>query len=167
MVGIVLQYSHTPIFKAWGSTSRTQHPLRKGIVRRQFPSFRGTMWRNNGRSPWNGSRFKHICAFYVEVTNIHKVKLKMSCYNCDLDRSVRVCSQYTQVCANSMSTPRANALGIWLPVSHTPSFIGTTNPFRTGLIPWLTHWGFNCLASTQPYSNYYGSISFKLCSLTL
>ena len=31
--------------------------------------------------------------------------------------------------------PQANALGIWLPVSHAPSCIGTTNPSRTGLNP--------------------------------
>ena len=31
--------------------------------------------------------------------------------------------------------PRANALGIWLPVSHAPSCIVTTNPSRTGLNP--------------------------------
>ena len=42
-----------------------------GIVRRQFPSLRGTTWRNNGRRMWNGSRFEHICAIYVEITNIH------------------------------------------------------------------------------------------------
>ena len=28
-------------------------------VRWQFPSLRGTTWRNNGRSAWNGSRFEH------------------------------------------------------------------------------------------------------------
>ena len=44
-------------------------PLTTGIVRRQVPSLRGTTWRSNGRSAWNGSRF--ICAFYVEITNIH------------------------------------------------------------------------------------------------
>ena len=31
--------------------------------------------------------------------------------------------------------PRANALGIWLPVSHAPSCIVTTNPSTTGLSP--------------------------------
>ena len=31
--------------------------------------------------------------------------------------------------------PRANALGIWLLVSHAPSFLGTTNPSRNGLNP--------------------------------
>ena len=53
------------------------------LLRRQFPSLRGPTWRNNGRSAWNGSRFEHICAFYAEITNIHRVKLKMSCYNRD------------------------------------------------------------------------------------
>ena len=38
--------------------------------------------------------------------------------------------------------PRANALGIWLPVSHAPSCIVITNPSRTGLNPLirLVHW---------------------------
>ena len=63
----------------------------------------------------------------------------MSCYNRDLDRSVGVC------CHNALGLvrtvrliPRANALGIWLPVSHAPSCIVTTNPSRTGLNP-LNH----------------------------
>ena len=80
-VEIVKTNLNTPIWKAWGSASRAQRPLPTGIVRRQFPSLRGTTWRNKGRSAWNGSRFEHICAFYVEITNIQGVKLKMSCYN--------------------------------------------------------------------------------------
>ena len=86
VVGLLLPYLNTPISKAWGSASRAQRPLTTGIVRRQFPSLRGTTWRNNGRSAWNGSRFEHICAFYhvyAEITNIEGVKLKMSCYNRD------------------------------------------------------------------------------------
>ena len=39
-----------------------------------------------------------------------------------------LCEQYT-------SNPSGYALGIWLPVSHAPSCIGTTNPSRTGLNP--------------------------------
>ena len=65
---------NTRILKAWGSASRVQCPLTTGIVRRQFPSLRGTMWCNNKRSMWNGSRFEHKCAFYVEITNIQGVK---------------------------------------------------------------------------------------------
>ena len=64
----------------WGSASRAQRPFTTEIVRRQFPSLRGTTWRSNGRSSWNGSHFEHIRAFYVEITNIHGVKLKMSSY---------------------------------------------------------------------------------------
>ena len=40
-----------------------------------------------------------------------------------------------RACANSTSNPSGYALGIWLPVSHAPSCIGTTNPSRTGLNP--------------------------------
>ena len=36
---------------------------------------RGTTWSNNGRSAGNGSRFEHKGDFYVEITNIHGVKL--------------------------------------------------------------------------------------------
>ena len=61
-----------PKLKAWVSTSWAQRPLTTGIVRRQFLLLRGTTWRNNGRSTWNVSRFEHICAFYVEITNIHR-----------------------------------------------------------------------------------------------
>ena len=83
VVGLFSPYWNTPILQAWGSTSQAQHPLATGIERRQFPSLRGTTWCNNGRSAWNGSRFEHICAFFMEITNIHRVKLKMSCYNHD------------------------------------------------------------------------------------
>ena len=65
--------------KAWGSASRAQSPLTTGPLSWQFPSLRGTTWRNTGRSAWNGSHFEHICVFYVEITNIHRVKLKVSC----------------------------------------------------------------------------------------
>ena len=41
----------------------------------------------------------------------------------------------TWACANSTSNPSGYTLGIWLPVSHAPSCIGTTNPSRTGLNP--------------------------------
>ena len=70
---VVLPYLKMPILKAWGSASRAQRPL----------TLRGTTWRNNERCAWNGPRYEHICAFYVEITNIHGVKLKMSCYNRD------------------------------------------------------------------------------------
>ena len=83
VVGLLLPYLNTPILKAWGSASRAQRPLTTGIVRRQFSSLRGITWHNNGRSAWNGSRFEHICTFYVEITNIHGVKMTMSCYNRD------------------------------------------------------------------------------------
>ena len=46
----------------------------------------------------------------------------MSCYSHGLVRTVH-------------QIPRPIGLGIWLPVSHTPSCIVTTNPSRTGLDP--------------------------------
>ena len=44
-------------------------------------------------------------------------------------------SQCTRACANSTSNPSGYAVGIWLPVSHAPSCIVTTNPSRAGLNP--------------------------------
>ena len=58
-VEIVKTNLNTPIWKAWGSASRAQRPLPTGIVRRQFPSLRGTTWCNNGSSTRNSSRFEH------------------------------------------------------------------------------------------------------------
>ena len=136
VVGLLLLYSNRTILKAWGSASRAQRPLTTGIVRQQFSSLRGTPFHNNGRSMWNDSRFKHICAFYMEITNIHRVKLKMSCYNCDYDWSVGVC------CYNALGLVRtvhqslwAKAFRIWLLVLHPPLCIVTRNPSRTGLNP--------------------------------
>ena len=135
MVGLLLPYLNTVILKAWGWASWAQRPL-TGRVRRQFPSLRGTAWQNNGRSTWKGSRFQHIRAFYVEITSIHGVKLNMSCYNRDKHRSVGVsCPNALGLVRTVRQIPRVNALGIWLPVSHTPSCIGTTNPSRAGLNP--------------------------------
>ena len=48
MVEIFKRFLDTPISNVWGSASRAQRPLPTGSVRRQFPSFRGTRWRNNG-----------------------------------------------------------------------------------------------------------------------
>ena len=119
------------ILKAWGSASRAQRPLTTGMVRRQFPSLRGTTWRNNGRSAWKGSRFEHIYAFYAKITNIHGVKLKMSfIIVIKTDLSGFVVPMHSGLCEQYVKS-----LGIWLPVSHTPSCIGTTNPSRTGLNP--------------------------------
>ena len=60
----------------------------------------------------------------------------------DLDRFWRgLLSQCTRACANSTSNPSGYALGIWLPVSHAPSCIGTTNPDRSVLITIIT-WHF-------------------------
>ena len=81
--GRILFYLNTPIVKVWGNSSRTQHPLRSGTVRRQCPSLKGTTWCNKGRV----SASRTIFAFYVENTNIHRMKWKMLCYNLVYDRS--------------------------------------------------------------------------------
>ena len=135
-VWLLLPYLNTPISKAWGSASRAQRPLTTGIVRWQFPSLRGTTWRNNGRSAWNGSRFEHICAFYAEITSIQGVKLKMSCYNCDEDRSVGVC------CPNALGLvrtvrqiPRATPSGFDFLFRTRPRALGQQTPPEPVLIP--------------------------------
>ena len=64
VVGLPLPYLHTPISKARDSASRAQYPLTMGIVRRQFPSLRGTTWRNNGRNACKRLS-KHIYATFT------------------------------------------------------------------------------------------------------
>ena len=86
IVSFIFNGFKPPILKAWGRTSRAQRLLPTGIVRRRFPSrgttsSRGTTWRNNGSRTRNGSRFEHHVR--METTDIHEVKLKMPCYNCD------------------------------------------------------------------------------------
>ena len=81
--GRILFYLNTPIVKVWGNSSRTQHPLRSGTVRRQCPSLKGSTWCNKGRV----SASRTIFVFYVENTNIHRMKWKMLCYNLVYDRS--------------------------------------------------------------------------------
>ena len=71
---------NSPILKGWIRASRAQCSLTAGIVRRQFPSLRGTLWRSNGSSTRNGSRFGHDIRI-LSGKYIHEVKLKMSCYN--------------------------------------------------------------------------------------
>ena len=112
VAGLLSPYLNTPISKAWGSASRAQRSLKTGIVRRQFP-LRGTTRRNNGRSAWNSSRFEHICAFYVEITNIHGWNWKCHVIIVIKTGSGEVC------CPNALGLvrtvcqiPRANALGI-------------------------------------------------------
>ena len=64
------------------------------------------------------------------------MKLKMSCYNHDQNQSVRVCCPNAHGLVRTVrQIPRPIGLGIWLPVSHAPSCIGTKKPPRTGLNP--------------------------------
>ena len=74
----------------------------------------------------------------MENTNIHQVKLKISCYNRDSNWFVRVC------CHNAVGLvltvqqiPRPNGLGISLSVSHTPPWLWEQTPSETV----STHWG--------------------------
>ena len=83
-------FKHTNI-KGVGQRLTSTTSLDDGYYEAKIPFVKGTTWRNNGRSTWNGSRFEHTCAFYVEIINIHSVKLKMSCNNRDYSQSVRVC----------------------------------------------------------------------------
>ena len=114
------------ILKAWGSDSRAQRPLTTGIVRRQFPSLRGTTWRNSGRSTWNG-----LIALSTYAPFTWRLLTFMGCnLFCHVIIFRGLLSQCTQACA----------LGIWLLVSHAPFSIGTTNPSRTGLKPLNQLW---------------------------
>ena len=70
----------------------------------------------------------------MENTNIHEVKLKMSCYNRHLSWSVGVCCHNALRLVQTVhQIARPVSLRIWLPVSHTPSCIGATTRFITGL----------------------------------
>ena len=56
-----------------------------------------------------------------------------------ITHSLPVCrgllSQCTRLARTVRQIPRANTLGIWLPVTHAPTCTGTTNPSRTVLNP--------------------------------
>ena len=137
---IILAVLSTPISKVWGSVLRKQRPLPTGIVRWQFPSSRGTTWRNNGSSTRNGSRFQHhIRIFITENTKIHEVKLKMSFYNwlSDYKWFRQICrglmSQCTRACANSTSNPSACRPRDMTSCSARGLVHSDNNPSRTGL----------------------------------
>ena len=72
----------------------------------------------------------------MESTNIHEVKLKMSCYNRDSDRAVGVCCHDAfGLGRTERQIPRPFGRRIRLPVSQAPSCIVKTNPSRTVLNP--------------------------------
>ena len=56
IVALPLLQSNTPIPKLESSEPRVRGPFTTSIVKAQFPSLRGTMWRNNGSGTRNGSR---------------------------------------------------------------------------------------------------------------
>ena len=127
---------NTSIWKVQGIASRAQRPLTTALWDNNFPSLRGAMWRNNGSSMRNGSRFdlddRHLSGEYGhtwgEIKNVMLwLWLRPICRG--------LLSQCTRACANSTSNPSGYAVGIWLPVSHAPSCIVTTNPSRAGLNP--------------------------------
>ena len=123
--------------------------LDDGIVRQQFPVAKGATWRNNGSSTRNGSRFdlddRHLSGEYGhpwgEIKNVMLwLWLRPICRG--------LLSQCTRACANSTSNPSGYAVGIWLPVSHAPSCIVTTNPSTAGLNPtsnYLTQLWTKCI----------------------
>ena len=127
---------NTSIWKVQSIASRAQRPLTTALWNNNFPSLRGAPWRNNGSSTRNGSRFdlddRHLSEEYGhpwgEIKNVmFWLWLKPICRG--------LLSQCTRACANSTSNPSGYAVGIWLPVSHAPSCIVTTNPSRAGLNP--------------------------------
>ena len=73
-----------------------------------------------------------------------------------------VVPMHSGLCEQYVKSPRANALGIWLPVSHAPSCIGTTNPSRTGRNPLITTRACNYIYHevwddiTYPFQNFGG-----------
>ena len=71
----------------------------------------------------------------TKAINNSYIYINISC-KCDTNRAghftLDAYASRPVACANSTSNPSGYALGIWLPVSHAPSCIGTTNPSRTG-----------------------------------
>ena len=60
--------------------------------------------------------------------NIHELKLKMSCYNCDQDRFIGVCCHNAHGIVRTVRPiPRPIDLGISLSVLHAPSSIVVTH----------------------------------------
>ena len=116
--------------------SRAQRPLTMGIVRQQFPSLRGTTWYTNGRSTWNGSPFEHIFDFYIEITTIHGVKLKMSSITViKTNLSGFVVPMHSGLCKQYVKSLGRSASGFNFLFCTHPHALGTTTPFRTGLNP--------------------------------
>ena len=80
-----------------------------------------------------------IFVFRVENTSIQGVNLK--CHVISLiktDLSGFVVTVYYGLVRMVRQIPRANGLRIWLPVSHAPLCIVTTNPSRTSIYPLRT-----------------------------
>ena len=74
---------NTPILKVWDSTSQAQHPLITSIVRQQFPSVRASRDVTKEVACQMALTSSTILIVQADNTNIHEVKLKMSCYNHD------------------------------------------------------------------------------------
>ena len=119
------------IIKVWSVGSRAQRPLPKGIVRHKFPSLSDTTWRNNGSSTQNGLRFEHHIRLTFTRWNwkCHVIIVNKA------DLSGLVVTMHSGLCEQYVKIPRPIGLGIWLPVSHAPSCIVTTNPSRAGFNP--------------------------------
>ena len=90
----------------WGGALRAQRPLPTGIVRRQFPSLRGTTWRNNGRRTRKVSRFKWSPYSYLKWRILIFTRRNWKCHviiviKTDLSGSVvtmhsGLCEQYAK-----------------------------------------------------------------------
>ena len=136
MVELLLPYLNNMISKAWGSASQAQHPLKTDIVRWQFPLFKGTTCRNNGRSAWNGSHLEHISAFYMEITNIHGVKWKMSCFNdIKIDLSGFVVTMHLGLCKQYFKSFSLSASGFDFLFSTHPRALWQQSTPEPVLIP--------------------------------
>ena len=67
---------------------------------------------HNGQSAWNGSHLEHISAFYMEITNIHGVKWKMSCFNhIKIDLSGFVVTMHLGLCKQYFKSFSLSASG--------------------------------------------------------
>ena len=110
------------------------YPLKVGIIRRQFPSLRGTKGRNNGVCTWHGSRYEYHIGLLSAELRLPRPELKNFMLITWLRPTCRgLLPQWTRASGSSKSNPEAlkcQALTSW---SHADSCIVRANPSIIGL----------------------------------
>ena len=135
LVELSLLHLNTPMLKVWISASRAKHPL-TSIASRQFPSLRGTTWRNNG-SAWNLKRllprapFPHFTRI---LTSIERVVVNNAMLYSWLRAICWVLSKYPRASSNNTSSLSDKRPRDWTS-GFAPTCTLTTKNSRTGSNP--------------------------------